>query len=360
MTPDSSRIHQQRKDDHLDLADKQQLAGARRNDFDDVEFLHHALGAIDAADIDLSVHVDDFVWNAPVYINGMTGGTERTEHINRALAIAAANTGVAIASGSMSIALKHPETAEGFRVLRRENPNGFVMANLGADKSVDDARRVIDLIEANAIQLHLNAVQETVMPEGDRDFSHWARSIEQIVAGVDVPVVVKEVGFGLSRRTQQTLAELGVRIADVSGKGGTDFVDIENSRREKQDFEYMRGFGQSAVACLLDAPENPDLSRLASGGIRSPLDVVKVLALGARAAGVAGTFLRFANAGGADALTPVIEEWLDQLRQLLVLLGARTPADLMRTDVLLRGEVREFCQLRGIDAGGYSARSVSS
>lgn len=357
MTPDPSHVHRQRKDDHLDLADKQQVAGGRPNEFDDVEFLHHALSGTDADKVSLAVDLADLRWSAPVYINGMTGGTERTERVNRALAAAAARTGLPIASGSMSIALAHPETADGFTALRKENPSGFIMANLGADKTPDDARRVIDLIEANALQLHVNAVQETVMPEGDRSFSHWLRSIEQVVNSVDVPVIVKEVGFGLSRRTQLQLRDIGVRIADVSGKGGTDFVDIENSRRDKQDFAYLRGFGQSAVACLLDAPADSGLSLVASGGVRSPLDVVKALSLGAGAVGVAGTFLRLANDGGADALTTFIEEWLEQLHQLLVLLGASSPAQLVQTDVLLRGRVREFCELRGIDAGAYSRRS---
>ena len=359
MTDDATNVHMRRKDDHLSLAERQQREGGRPNDFDEVEFVHHALAGIGADDVQLGADLGDFAWNAPLYINGMTGGTERTERINRALAVAAAETGLPIASGSMSIALQHPETAAGFRVLRRENPDGFVMANLGADKSPDDARRAVDLIDADALQLHLNAVQETVMPEGDRGFSHWPAAIEQIVAASAVPVIVKEVGFGLSGRTQQQLEDLGVRIADVSGVGGTDFVDIENARRERQDFTFMRGFGQSAVASLLDAPADSRLSLLASGGVRSPLDVVKALALGARAAGVAGTFLRHASEGGSEALIPVVERWLQQLRQLLVLLGRKNPAELRNTDVLLRGSVREFCELRGIDASGFTRRSVA-
>lgn len=359
MTADPTNVHKRRKDDHLSLAEQQQREGGRPNDFDRVEFVHHALAGIDARDVALETDLAGFTWGAPLYINGMTGGTERTERINRALAIAASETGLPIASGSMSIALKHRETADGFRVLRQENPDGFVMANLGADKSPDDARRAVELIEADALQLHLNAVQETVMPEGDRGFSHWLIAIEKIVAASEVPVIVKEVGFGLSARTQRTLQDLGVRIADVSGAGGTDFVDIENARRERQDYTFMRGFGQSAVVSLLDAPAQSQLVLLASGGVRSPLDVVKALALGARAAGVAGTFLRHASEGGAEALVPVVERWLSQMEQLLVLLGARTPIELQSTDVLLRGSVREFCELRSIDAGSFARRSTA-
>ncbi|WP_083713546.1 type 2 isopentenyl-diphosphate Delta-isomerase [Brachybacterium sp. P6-10-X1] len=344
-----------RKDDHLRLAHDQQTAPALRNDFDDVQILHHALDGLDAEQVRLDVEVLDRAWSAPVYINGMTGGTDRTASVNRALAIAARETGIAMASGSVGIALDDPSTAPGFRVIREENPDGFVMANLGIGRSAEEARRAVDLLEADALQIHLNAVQETVMPEGTRDFSRWPRALEAVVAASPVPVLVKEVGFGLSRRTLTRLQEMGVQIADVSGVGGTDFARIENSRRPGEDYSFLAGHGQSAVTCLLDAP-SPAPVLLASGGVRTPLDVVKTLALGARAAGVAGAFLKPAYDGDAEHATAVIRGWLSQLRELMALFGARTPAELTRTDLLLRGRVREFCELTGLDAARYARR----
>jgi isopentenyl-diphosphate delta-isomerase len=183
-----------------------------------------------------------------------------------------------------------------------------------------------------------------------------------------VPVVVKEVGAGLSGRTLARLPGLGVTVADVGGRGGTDFVGVENDRRPTRDFAYLRGWGQSAVICLLDAPAGaPDL--LASGGVRTPLDVVRALALGARSAGVAGRFLRVllddgepprdaaATDRAAARLVEEIEVWRDHLTALHGLLGAMTPADLMSTDVLVRGTVREFATLRGIDVGALTRRT---
>lgn len=348
-----------RKDDHLRLAHAQRAEAPRPTDFDAVELVHHALDGIDVAEVSLATAVDTLSWDAPLYINGMTGGTDRTGTVNRALAIAARETGIPMASGSVGIALDHPETADGFRVIREENPEGFVMANLGIGRSVEHARRAVELLEADALQIHLNAVQETVMPEGDRGFSAWAGLLEQIVAAVEVPVIVKEVGFGLSGRTLTHLHGMGVRIADVSGKGGTDFLRIENARREGSaapDYAALTGFGLSAPACLLDAPaDSPAL--LASGGVRSPLDVIRALALGARAVGVAGAFLSPAVEGGAEAATTAIEGWLTQLRELMALLGAPDPAALQRTDVLLRGPLAEFAALRGTDAAAYARRS---
>ncbi|WP_210603913.1 isopentenyl-diphosphate delta-isomerase [Brevibacterium oceani] len=366
-----------RKDDHVRLASAQQTEGPRRTDFDDLEFVHHALSGTSPERVDLSVNLSDWTWPTPFYVNGMTGGTETTAKINRELAIAAAETGLPMACGSMSVALDDAEAAKGFTVIREENPDGFVMGNLGAGRSADDARRAVELLGADALQLHINPVQETAMPEGTRDFSTWLSGLEEIVAACPVPVVVKEVGFGLSRRTLIQLAEIGVRFADVSGAGGTDFLRIENDRSPAEDFSMLTGFGQSALACLLDAPpewtgERADADAgddatasdtvssrvlLASGGVRNPYDVVKALACGARAVGVAGTFLQTVLDHGPDGLVELIRTWQTQTSALFALLGAQRSADLTATDVLTRGRLGEFCRLRGIDVTALSHRS---
>ncbi|NLG48388.1 alpha-hydroxy-acid oxidizing protein, partial [Gordonia sp. (in: high G+C Gram-positive bacteria)] len=186
----------------------------------------------------------------------------------------------------------------------------------------------------------------------------WQRSVETLVAGSPVPVIVKEVGFGLSRRTLTHLTNLGVRVADVSGKGGTDFLRIEDARRDNTigSFAMMRGYGQSAAACLLDAPADaPQL--LASGGVRDPFDVVKALALGSAAVGVAGTFLAAVQRGGADTLVPLVQRWQQQIAQIMALLGASRPTELQHTDVLVRGNLAEFSRLRGIDLAALARRS---
>lgn len=358
MTSDDPRARAARKDDHLRLAPGSRPVSAH-SEFDDIAFVHHALAGIDTAAVDLGVTVDAMAWPVPFYINGMTGGTPRTAAINRELAIAARETGLPMGTGSASIALDEPATADGFRVVRAENPNGIVFANLGIGRSGDDVKRAVELLEADAMQIHVNPVQEIAMPEGARDLSSWRSSLEQMVAASPVPVIVKEVGFGLSRETLVLLCDLGVRIADVSGRGGTDFLRIENDRHPSGGLSFMTGFGQSAPAALLDAPDGfPAL--LASGGVRNPFDAVKALALGARAVGVAGVFLDAAVSGGADALIALIERWLAQTRSMLALLGAPDPAALARTDVLVRGTLGEFCSLRGVNAAAYASRSLTT
>ncbi|MFT4136610.1 type 2 isopentenyl-diphosphate Delta-isomerase [Microbacterium sp.] len=345
-----------RKDDHVRLVAAQHAGGPRRNGFDDVAFLHHALAGIDADRVDLGTEVAGARWPLPFYVNAMTGGSDATGRINRDLAIAARETGVAIASGSISIALDDPSRLPSFRVIRQENPDGFVMANLGVERSPDDARRAVEVLDADALQVHLNAVQETVMPEGSRSFSRWESSLEALLAAVEVPVIVKEVGFGLSARTLSRLRALGVTLADVSGSGGTDFARVENARRAGGEYAYLAGWGQSTVECLLDAPADaPTL--LASGGVRGPLDIARALALGARAVGVSGSFLTTVLDEGAEGLVARVRDWTGQLTALLALVGAASPDRLTGTDLVVRGATAEYCRARGIDVAALSRRS---
>ncbi|WP_405164565.1 type 2 isopentenyl-diphosphate Delta-isomerase [Nocardia sp. NBC_01499] len=345
-----------RKDDHVRHAVNQHRDGS--NDFDSVTFVHHALAGIDSQDVSLAVDFAGKRWDTPLFVNGMTGGSPNTGEINRQLAIAARETGVPIASGSMSAYFRDDAVADTYRVLRQENPHGYVMANVNATATVDQVRRAIDLLEADAVQIHLNAVQEIVMPEGDRSFGSWPRQIEQIAAQVPVPVVVKEVGFGLSRQTVSWLRDAGVAVADVGGRGGTNFARIENDRRSAADFAFLESWGQSTPNCLVDCAGVTGIDIVASGGIRTPLDVARALALGANATGVAGVFLETLVRKDTAALVETIRTWLDQLRHILTVLGASTPADLAGCDLLLTGDVATFCGLRGIDAASYAHRNL--
>jgi isopentenyl-diphosphate Delta-isomerase len=344
-----------RKDDHVRLAAEQQHHRSGYNQFDDVSFVHHALAGTDRSNVSLTTQFAGIQWQVPLYINAMTGGSIKTGAINRDLAIAARETGIPIATGSMSAYFADESAASTFSVMRREYPDGFIMANISATTSVENAKRAVDLLRADALQIHLNIIQETVMPEGDRSFSTWLSQIEKIVTGVDVPVIVKEVGFGLSRETILLLQKIGVSGADVAGRGGTNFARVENDRRDRADYSYLEDWGQSTPACLLDA-QGTGIPVLASGGVRHPLDVARGLALGAAAVGVSGGFLRILLDGGVPALTAQILAWLDQLAALMTALGARTPAQLAQCDVLIHGALRSFCADRGIETRRLATR----
>ncbi len=345
-----------RKDEHVRLAAEQDAEGP--NDFDAVGFVHFALSEADRDAVSLQPALRELPWRLPLYINAMTGGSELTGRLNAELAQVARLTGLPIASGSQSAALRDPAARESFTVLREANPDGFLLGNVSASASVDDALEAVEMIRADALQVHLNVAKEVVMPEGDRSFRGHLSNITRIVAAVGVPVVVKEVGFGLSRRVIELLADAGVRTVDVSGTGGTNFVSIENARRERDDYDFLASWGQSAVVCLLDAAPVADrVDLLASGGVRTPLDVLRALALGARAVGLSGGVLRPLLRDGATAVVEQLRDWTTQLADLVALLGSEDLAGLDRADVLLTGSVREYCELRGIDAASWARRN---
>ena len=364
-----------RKDEHVDLA--QGLRGERAaaasgagaghpGVWDDVRFVHHSFPGIARDAVDTSTVVCGRDWAVPFHINAMTGGSEKTGRINADLARAAAQTGVAMATGSVSPALRDTALAGTFEVVRENAPEAFLMSNISPEMTVEQASAAVELIDADALQIHVNPAQELVMPEGDRDFSHWLDRIGEIVEGVDVPVVVKEVGFGVSPRTVAEVAARGVAAVDVSGRGGTNFIDIENRRREKQEYAYLSGWGQTAAECLLDlqvegAPlvrtSGSPVQMLASGAVSTPLDVIRALALGASAVGVSGHFLNVLLSDGYDALVEELHDWTEQVRTLMTLLGASTVAELQKVDVLVTGSTAEFARLRGVDLAALARRS---
>lgn len=346
-----------RKDEHVKLAASQ--APAAVNQFDELRFIHHALDGIDIEDADLTTTVFDTRWTSPVYINAMTGGSEKTGIINGKLATAAEETGVAIASGSLSIYFQDPSVKETFTVMRKNNPNGFIFANVNSSATVDQAQHAVELLEANALQIHINMVQEVVMPEGDRHFAHWVDNIAAIAEKLDVPVVVKEVGFGISARTIEKLAEIGVHTVDVSGSGGTNFAIIENSRRSDLDYSYFYDWGQSAAASLIEAnfAEEVDSTLLASGGVRNPLDVVKALSLGAKAVGASGLFLRTVLDAGEEGVIELIEHWNAHIKGLMAVLGASSIEELQNTDLLLTGSLAEYAASIGVKQEEFRRKS---
>src|SRR3954467_13014741 len=219
-----------RKWDHIQFA----LAKGqdRLTGLNDIVFVHQSLPDIGLRHISLDTKIGELFLSSPIFINAMTGGGgEKTRFINRDLARVAKEYGMAIAVGSQMSALKNAEEEKTYRIVREENPTGIVIGNLGSEATVEDAKRAVEMVEANALQIHLNVIQELTMPEGDRDFSGALKRIEAIVNGIDQPVIVKEVGFGMNKDVVSQLYSIGVTIVDIGGYGGTNFSKIENERR---------------------------------------------------------------------------------------------------------------------------------
>lgn len=347
----------QRKNDHANLALNQQQE-KKPSVFEDIRFIHHSLNQVDYETIDLSTTWGGQTHSLPFYINGMTGGTAETGVYNQKLAEVAHQTGLAMAVGSMSITVKDPSTLDSFTIARKHNPNGFMLANLGAHHTVETAKKVIDALEADAIQIHLNIPQEVVMPEGDRDFSMWLDHINQMVHQLPVPVVVKEVGFGMSGETIAQLHQAGIQNVDISGRGGTNFIQIENERRTQLDFSDIANWGQTTAESLLESlPYQDDLTILASGGIKQAKDILYALALGARAVGLSGFMLHQVKNEGVEATVNMVNDWQTMLKQLMLLVGAQNIAELRQTDLLITGDLLTYANLRDIDVTHLAKRS---
>lgn len=336
--------HAHRKDEHLSLAEKfyQPVATSQ---FDQLRFIHQSLPEIAKSDVDLSTQLGPLTLPVPLMIEAMTGGSPRTGQVNAQLGRIAAATGMPVASGSQSIALKDSASVATFTPLRENNPGGVVFANIGAGHSVAQAQAVVDMLSADALEIHVNSAQEIVMPEGDRAF-YWLDGIGEIVAALQVPVIVKEVGFGMAHETLTQLAEVGVRFVDLGGRGGTNFVQIENFRRPAKELSYLDGWGQSTVESLLEARQVPTLQTIATGGIRQPLDAAKALALGAQIVGSAGQILHSLIKTDEATTTDLLLSWQDGLRNILTLLGCPNLAALRQQQLLLSPELESYCRQR--------------
>ncbi|MDW4326244.1 type 2 isopentenyl-diphosphate Delta-isomerase [Staphylococcus saprophyticus] len=344
----SDNKREQRKNEHVEIAMAQ--GDATISDFDEIRFVHHSIPSVDVDDIDLTSQLKDFTLDQPLYINAMTGGSEWTKQINEKLAVIARETGIAMAVGSTHAALRNSKMASSFSIVRDTNPDGIIFSNVGADVPVDKAVESVKLLDAQALQVHVNAPQELVMPEGNRTFSTWMENLAQIVSRVDVPVIVKEVGFGMSKETIKSLNEIGVRYVDVSGRGGTNFVDIENERRTYKDMDYLGLWGQTTVESLLEsASYQQDMDILASGGLRTPLDAVKCLALGASAVGMSRPFLNQVENYGITETLNYTEQFTDHMKKIMTMLDVKTIKDLKQTQMVFSPKLQSWIEQRGLD-----------
>jgi len=357
---------QQRKLDHVRLAaawqDRPPAGGPGGSGpgWQDVHLVHHSLPELSLEEIDLTTTIAGVRLGQPVLINAMTGGAEGVTAVNRDLAAAAAELGLAMAVGSQTAGLRDPAVAESYRVVRRVNPKGIILANVGSDATPEQARAAVEMVEADLLQIHLNAPQELRMPEGDRDFRGRLEAIARMVEEAPVPVVVKECGFGVSRDVAVLLHQAGVRAVDVSGRGGTNFAWIEMRRRGAEERDPgLESWGIPSACALAEvlSLDAPGLEVIASGGIRYGSDAAKALALVARAVGIAGAVLEKQQSGGLQAAHRYLEGVLADLRVAVLLTGSASLAELRKRPVVLTGLVGEWCRLRGVDLVALANRS---
>lgn len=326
------------------------------NGFADFTMIHNCLPDVSWNDLNLSCSVVGINMKHPIIVNAITGGGMDVMGVNARLAEFARITGSVMALGSQYSALEHPEVQDSYKIVNKINPNGIVIANLGAHATVEQAKKAVEMIGAKAIQIHLNAAQELFMIEGDRDFSGYLKNIDAICNKIQVPVIVKEVGFGIAREQASKLTAVGVKAIDVGGAGGTNFVAIEAARANvdlsPDVLEWGIPTAISTVEVLSVLPQNVDL--IVSGGIRTPLEVVKALALGGKAAGIASPIVRLICERSMDSAVNWFNGFIDEIKRYMMLLGVKNIGDLTKTPIIITGKSREWLTARRIDITQYS------
>ncbi len=333
----------QRKADHIRINLEENVQFPRlTTGLQRYRFVHQALPDLDLAAIDTTLSLFGRRLSAPLLISSMTGGTAEAQSINRALATAAQEHQIAMGLGSQRAAIEEPELAPTFQV-RQVAPDILLFANLGAVQlnygyGIEQCKRAVEMVEADALILHLNVLQEALQPEGDTRWSGLLRRIEQVCRALPVPVIAKEVGWGLSEQAASQLAGAGVAALDVAGSGGTSWSEVEYHRApttfHAQVARAFEDWGIPTATSLQMARRGaPEVPLIASGGLRDGVDIAKCIALGASLCGMAGPFLRAATQS-PEALNELIRAIVAQLRIAMLCAGASSLEDLRSTPLL--------------------------
>lgn len=325
-----------RKQDHLDINLNREVGSGLTTGLEDYHFTHQALPEINLGEIDLQVELFDKKLSSPLLISSMTGGSEEAQTINRRLAEAAQEMNIPMGVGSQRAALEDQGWEASFQV-RELAPDILLFANLGAVQlnygmGIDDCRRAVEMIEADGLILHLNPLQEAVQPEGETNFKGLADAIHEICRDLDVPVIAKEVGWGISREAAHLLQNAGVSAVDVAGAGGTSWSEVEMHRAEdpsqKRIASQFINWGiRTADSILMVKSAAPDLLIFASGGLRNGVEIAKCVALGAALGGMASPFLK-AAADSTRCTVEMIRTIQQEIRITMFAAGARDISEL--------------------------------
>ena len=339
---------EQRKADHLDLCATDDVAFAERTTLlECVKLVHQSLPELSVDDIDTSVALFGKRLRAPIVIAAMTGGHERAAQINKTLAEIANARGYGFGLGSQRAMHKAPQSAWTYQV-RSVAPDVLLLGNVGVvqarDMSSPDIARLVTGVGADALCVHMNPAMELVQPEGDRDFRGCVDTFKRLWAELDVPIVAKETGNGISAEVASKLRSIGIRYADTSGAGGTSWVGVETLRADGQ----QRALGQALwdwgipTAASIHNCVGAGMTTIATGGIRSGLDIARSIALGARCAGIARPLFQALNDGGANAVNTQLDAIEAELRATMLLCGARDIAALQSAPRIITGELKDW------------------
>lgn len=327
----------QRKKDHVELSASGDVSYTQGAGFDQFHFMHNALPEVDAAAVSMECGLLGRTFAFPLFISSMTGGYTDAGAVNAIIAEFCEEKNLPFGVGSQRVMLENPEETPSFSIVRKKAPTAFIAANIGGAQIAGglprkDISRLVESIEADAVIVHLNPLQELMQPEGDRNFKGIEEGIQKLVSDSARPVIVKETGAGISGWVAERLLAQGVSVIDVAGAGGTSWAKVENKRKRKEVSEdAFDDWGIPTVECLLEVEplkENYKFEIIASGGIRSSFDVVKALCLGADFTASAQPVIKAVVKDGYDGLEKLYQQWRREAHTILTLLGCSSLNDL--------------------------------
>ena len=339
----------ERKDEHIKISRENNVEYVQSSGFLDVELVHNALPEIDLAKINTKQEFLGKTLDAPIMISAMTGGTKLGGEINKKLALAANEKKVAISLGSCRPMLKDESKTDTF-MIKKIATDVPVIANIGAvqikEYEFEKIDTMISKLEVDALTVHLNPLQEAIQPEGETNFISVCDSIGKLAEHISIPLIVKETGAGINGVVAKKLFNAGAKWVESSGRGGTSWSKVEYRRGGR--IPGFEEWGYSSVASVVECSLVGDT--IASGGIRSGIDVANAIALGAKMTGAALPFLRATDA------QKEISMWNDQLKTAMFLVGAKDLVVLMHSPILVLGKSAEILSMRGIDVSSYARR----
>lgn len=346
-----------RKLEHLHLCKDCDVEYNKKTGFEDIELVHKALPEVNMEDIDISIDFLGKKLDSPFIISAITGGHPAALSINRELAKTANAMNIGMGVGSQRAAIEHEELVFTYTVVRDEAPKAFLIGNIGCQQ-IELAEQSVDMIDADALAVHLNPLQEAIQPDGDVTAKGHIEAVAEISSSLKIPVIAKETGAGIRAEDAVKLEKAGVSAIDVAGSGGTSWAAVETYRALDRNLgDIFWDWGIPTAASTAEVCQSVKIPVISSGGIRSGLDAAKAIALGASAVGVALPLLKEAYAGH-EAVIKKVNQFNMELRVAMFLVGASNIAELKKSDLIIKGDTKEWLTERGFQTKIYARRST--
>ena len=357
-----------RKADHIRISENQDTQARKTTTgFEDVHFIHKALPEIDKQKINLSTTIFNHKFAAPLIVGAITGGTPEATKINAVIAETVEKLGLGMGIGSQRAAIEDKKLEKTFSIARKKAPTAFLIANIGGVQlahgyGLKEAKKAVDMIEADAIAIHLNPLQEAVQPEGQSNFKGVLEKIGAIARELDVPVIAKETGAGIAAEEAKKLEAAGVKGIDVSGAGGTSFAAVEYYRTKRKASDLQRKLGDvfwdwgiPTAISIVEVSQTVTVPIIASGGIRSGVEMAKAMALGASLTSLSQPVLQEAIKGVKETKN-VLSLLIEELKTNMFLVGADSVKALQGTPIVVLGETAEWLRMRKFNVDGYARK----